>query len=114
MSENLASALSYLFLPAIVFLVMEPYNRNRTIRFHAFQGLFLGLAWFAVWILFSILSGILAFIPVFGWIVIALGFPVLMLVQFALLIYCAWKAYNHQPVVLPVIGPMAQQQAAQA
>src|SRR4051812_589844 len=44
LDENIAGALSYFFIPAIIFLIIEPYNRNRTIRFHAFQGLGLALA----------------------------------------------------------------------
>ena len=44
LDQKIAGLLSYLFIPAIIFLVMEPYNRNPFIRFHAFQGLFLGLA----------------------------------------------------------------------
>jgi len=27
-------------IPAIIFLVMEPYNKNKFVRFHAFQSLF--------------------------------------------------------------------------
>src|SRR5256885_1837048 len=57
LDQKIAGLLSYLFIPAIIFLVMEPYNRNPFIRFHAFQGLFLGLA--------SILGRyVLFFIPV--------------------------------------------------
>ena len=40
LDQNVAGLLSYVFIPAIIFLAMEPYNRNPFIRFHAFQGLF--------------------------------------------------------------------------
>src|ERR1700674_1198188 len=46
MDENVAAALCYLVgvLTGVLFLVLEPYNRNKVIRFHAFQSIF---AWIA-------------------------------------------------------------------
>jgi hypothetical protein len=37
--NNVASALCYLlgFITGIIFLALSPYNRDKTIRFHAFQ-----------------------------------------------------------------------------
>ena len=45
MADNVASALAYVpVLGPLVFLLMEPYNKNKGIRFHAWQSLFvLGL-----------------------------------------------------------------------
>src|SRR5690242_12854170 len=38
LAENIAGALAYFTLiPAIVFLVREPYRRNRFVRFHSVQ-----------------------------------------------------------------------------
>src|SRR5271165_2505039 len=47
MSDNMAGALCYLFgfITGILFLVLAPYNQNREIRFHAFQSIFLNIAW---------------------------------------------------------------------
>src|SRR5690242_13181818 len=41
--ENGASALCYVlgFITGIIFLVLDPYNKNRNVRFHAFQSIFL-------------------------------------------------------------------------
>ena len=38
MTDNVASALCYVLglITGILFLVLPPYNRNRSIRFHAF------------------------------------------------------------------------------
>src|SRR5580698_3895336 len=46
MADNAASALCYVlgFITGILFLVLEPYNKNRTVRFHAFQSIFLNIA----------------------------------------------------------------------
>src|SRR5579864_5589044 len=64
MTDNVAGMLAYFtIIPAIIFLVIEPYNRNRFIRFHAFQCLFFAGAWIALWIALSIF----AHIPILGW-----------------------------------------------
>lgn len=111
MTDNVAAALCYITIIGIVFLFIEPYNRNRTIRFHAFQSIFFAVATVVVWIAATILSIALAPIPVIGFIfgfllhlVIGLG----ILVVWVMLLY---KAYNNEQFMLPVIGPMAQKQA---
>src|SRR5260370_1287162 len=65
LDENMACALCYLLglLTGILFLVLEPYNKNRLIRFHAFQSIFLNVAWIAVYIALSIVSFVLFPIP---------------------------------------------------
>src|ERR1700731_1582662 len=52
MTDNMAGALCYLFgfITGILFLVLAPYNQNRNIRFHAFQSIFLNVAWVVLWI----------------------------------------------------------------
>jgi len=41
MADNVAGMLAYVtIIPSIIFLVMEPYNKNRFVRFHSFQNLF--------------------------------------------------------------------------
>lgn len=38
LTDNVAGMLAYVtIIPAIIFLIMEPYNRSRFVRFHAFQ-----------------------------------------------------------------------------
>ena len=42
MADNVAGMMAYItIIPAIIFLVTEPYNKNRFVRFHSFQNLFL-------------------------------------------------------------------------
>ena len=106
LTDNVAGALAYLFIPAIVFLVLEPYNRNRFIRFHSFQCLFVCAALFAVGIGLSILT----FIPFLGLITIPLHF-LLGIGSLVLWIILLLKAYQGQMFKLPVIGDMAEQQA---
>src|SRR5919109_145098 len=57
MSDNVAGLLAYVtIIPAIIFLVIEPYNKNRFIRFHSFQCIFFCVALFALGIALSVLT----------------------------------------------------------
>jgi uncharacterized membrane protein len=101
LQDNVAGMLAYFtIIPAIIFLVLEPYNRNKFIRFHAFQCLFFAAAIFAI-------SIVLNFIPF-------LGLLVSMLINlgcFIVWILLVVKAYQGQKFKLPVIGDLAEQQA---
>ena len=101
LSANVAGLLSYLlFIPAIIFLVMEPYNKDKLIRFHSFQAIFLGVA--------SIIGHfILTVIPIIGWVLL----PFFSLFILVIAVVAAVKAFQGNKWVLPVIGPMAQKQA---
>src|SRR5262245_11850482 len=66
LSDTAAGAIAYITpIPAIVFLLLEPYNRKPFVRFHAFQSLFFYAAWVVVKI-------ILMMIPIVGWILLPL------------------------------------------
>jgi uncharacterized membrane protein len=112
MTDNMAAALCYLLtiLTGILFLVLEPYNKNKTIRFHAFQSIFFGVALIAVDIVLSILSSIIVHIPFFGWLIILL-WPIFGLACLALWVFLMYKAYNNEKFKLPVIGDLAEKQA---
>jgi uncharacterized membrane protein len=114
MEENLVSALCYLvgWITGVIFLVLAPYNQNRTIRFHAFQSIFLNVAIIPVWIALGIISVILRFIPVLGVMVTMLIWPLFGLGYLCLWIFLMYKAYNKEKFVLPLIGPLAEKQAA--
>ena len=101
LTDNVAGALAYVtFIPAIVFLVMEPYNKNKFVRFHSFQCLFFTLACF-------VLGIVLMFIPLLGPIIGLL----LWLGEFVLWLVLVLKAYQGQKFKLPGIGDIAEQQA---
>ena len=102
LSENAAAAIAYLtVIPAIVFLVMEPYNRMRLVRFHAWQCIGLCVLSVAVRMLFLLLH--FAF-----WIV----YPLISVAFFAAWIICIIKASQGQYFKLPGIGDFAEQRAA--
>src|ERR1051325_10187817 len=89
MSDNVASALCYVLglITGIIFLVIAPYNQNRTVRFHAFQSIFMHVGLIAVAIalniVFSIIFRIISVFALLG----AVIFPVLGLACFILWLY---------------------------
>jgi uncharacterized membrane protein len=113
MEENVASTLCYLFglLTGVLFLVLPPYNQNKTIRFHAFQSIFLHVTVIALFIVLGILMAIMRVIPVLGPLLVAIMYPILGFGAFLLFIFLMYKAYNKEKFVLPIIGPLAEKQA---
>jgi uncharacterized membrane protein len=107
MADNVASALCYLvtFITGIVFLVLEPYNKNPVVRFHAFQSIFLGVAWIVIAfglnrVLFMLGLWSMFFLST----LVGLAFFILWLIMLI-------QTYQGKTIVLPLIGPIAQQQA---
>jgi uncharacterized membrane protein len=116
LDENLASALCYLlgFVTGILFLVWEPYSRNRVIRFHALQSIFLNVVFVATVSALMILMRTLQIIPFFGAILGLLLIPVTGLACLGfvgLSLASMYKTYNRQRWVLPLIGELAEKQA---
>lgn len=111
LTDNAAAALCYVltFITGILFLVLEPYNKNRNIRFHAFQAIFLGVGWIALWIVIGILFTMLGSIGFFfGYFALR---SLIGLCFFILWIYLIVMAYQGKKIVLPIIGPLAEKQA---
>ena len=100
LSDNAAGALAYVtIIPAIIFLVVAPYNTKPFVKFHAWQSIFLGIAAFAI--------GIINVIPILGQIIFLIG----MLVLFIAWIICILKASKGERFKLPLIGALAEKQA---
>jgi uncharacterized membrane protein len=109
MDENVAAALCYIPIIGLIFLLIEPYNKNKTIKFHAMQSLFYCVAWIAVGIVLGIFSGIMLGVGMFGfWLLIN---RLVELALFVGLVIMAVKAYQGSRFVMPIIGPIAEKQA---
>jgi len=107
LTDNVAGMLAYFtIIPAIVFLVLEPFNRKPFVRFHSFQCIFFAVGWTVLWIVLSIIGHI----PVLGWATIFL-WPLISLAGLVIWIVLVLKAYQGQMFKLPVIGDMAAKQA---
>lgn len=99
LTDNVAGLLAYLFIPAIIFLVVEPYNKNKFIRFHSWQSIAYELTWIVV-------SFVMGFIP-FLWLLM----PIIGLAFFIGWIVLAIKAYQGAMFKLPILGDFAEKQA---
>ncbi len=109
LEENIAAVIAYItVVPAVVFLYLDPFKRNRFVRFHAWQHLLL----FGVAIVGAIAASIL-------WMLLQLmPFMRVLVFPFTGLIGLAWffvwlllvvKAYHHQLFKLPYIGDLAEE-----
>ncbi|MGA2168889.1 MAG: hypothetical protein ABSG62_11805 [Terracidiphilus sp.] len=100
LSDNAAGALAYVtIIPAIIFLIVEPYNKSSYIRFHSWQSIFLGIAAFAI--------SFINIIPILGQIIFLIG----MLVLFVAWLIVLLKALKGERYKLPFIGNLAEKQA---
>ncbi len=119
-SDNAAGAIAYLtFVPAIVLLVLAPYNANPYVRLHAWQSIFLNVAAFVVYVALSIVlvlsamairvSGVFmsSGIVIFG----SLVFWAQVLGWFLVWVWCLISALNGKRLKLPVIGAYAERLA---
>jgi len=106
LSPNAAAALSYItFIPAVLFLILEPYNKTPLVRFHSFQSIGLFLAWCIVYYAARILM-----FP-FGFILFSMLLGLLDLGFFIVWLICVLNAVKGAYFKLPIIGDFALKQA---
>ena len=100
LSDSAAGAIAYItIIPAIIFLILEPYSRRPFVRFHAMQCLGLAVVCFALQLLHVI--------PILGTIVALLG----GFVMFVLWLICLVNAAQGKIFKAPIIGDFAAKQA---
>jgi uncharacterized membrane protein len=111
LSENAAAAIAYLtIIPAVIFLVLEPYNKMPLVRFHSWQSIGLGVMAFLIQMVVTIMEIAVHFIPgivfLFGLVHLAIGAGLFLVWLFIIL-----KAAKGEWYKLPVIGDFAEKQA---
>ncbi len=109
LTTNQISSLIYVLpiLGGILGLVIEPYNRDRLIRFHAWQSLLFTGAWI---VLSRVVLPILGYTFLPGFLVALLGMAV-WLGMFGGWIYLIVQTWQGIKFRLPVLGDVAEQQA---
>jgi uncharacterized membrane protein len=107
MTDNVAAALSYIWIVGLVFLLIEPYNKNRFVRFHAFQSVFYAAAWLVLWYGMHIVFSIMPFL---GLLILPLYF-LIGIGGFVYWLFLAFKAYGNERYKIPIIGDIAEKQA---
>jgi uncharacterized membrane protein len=108
LSDNAAGGLAYLtIIPAIVFLIIEPFKRSSYVRFHAWQSILFFVAWALIDILIGLVQNL---VPS----TVFLTLTVMQLVGLA--VFVVWifvfvSAFNGKRIKLPIIGEVAEKQA---
>ena len=108
LSDNAAGGLSYItIIPAILFLVVEPYKKSAFVRFHAWQSIFFYVAWAVAHILVQVVQNLVPtviFLTLTLWQLVDLAFFVVLVIVFV-------SAFNGKRFMLPLIGGLAEKQA---
>ena len=100
MNEKTAGWFAYVLsiISAVILLATE--KDNKTVRTHAWQSLFLGCAYVAVYIVLLILAGIIGWRL---WFLFSILYYLLWISWVVLTIICIVKALNNDMFKLPVI-----------
>lgn len=111
--ESIAAGLAYLtFVPAIIFLVARPYNRNLFLRFHSVQSLlYCAATMFAATVL-RLLGFLLGMIPTAGPLMVAILYVLGIFAAIILWAVLFVKALQAEQFKLPVLGEFAEKYAA--
>lgn len=112
LTSNIAAALAYVLglVTGIIFLVLEPYKRDRFVRFHAMQSILFCVAAIAFSIAWSILVNIL--VNISAWAAVALT-PIGLLISlgfFLFWLFLMYQAYSQREFRIPFIGALAEKQ----
>jgi uncharacterized membrane protein len=119
MAPNIAAMLTYIplcfigLVCAILFgFILDPYKKDRFVRFHAWQSLAVHGAFFALsigWFIFSaVVTAIIHFFAI-------ITFPISILISagaLVLMVILMIKAYGNESFKVPVIGDWADKKAS--
>jgi uncharacterized membrane protein len=110
-----ASLLCYIpwvgWIAAIVVLASDRFRTDANVRFHAFQGLYIFVAWLMVeWVVspFLLASGFLIGLPFHR-----LGSNLLQLAVFAAWVFMLIKVSHDENYKLPIIGDLAERSVSE-
>jgi uncharacterized membrane protein len=108
LSDNAIGAIAYITcIPAIVFLVMPPYNASPFVRFHSWQSIFLDVAAFVFWVVMVFTTVTMFFLP-HAILVISRS---IWLAWILVWILCVVNTLNGKRFKLPLVGGLAEKQA---
>ena len=111
LSNDAVAAISYItFIPATIFLVLDPYKRVPYIRFHAWQSIGFSVIAFLLHIILTVIQISLHFIPG-TFIVFSLIHTLISLALFLVWLFLILKASRGEWFKLPVAGDFALKQS---
>ena len=107
LAPNVAGALAYLLGPVSGLALLLLERENRFVRFHAAQSVAVGIVMILLGVALSILGGLLAAVPVLGWVIALLVSMGVAFVSFFLWLYLMWQAFQWRSWRAPVAGALA-------
>jgi uncharacterized membrane protein len=113
LTDEVAGGLAYFtFIPAIIFLVVAPYNQKASIRFHCWQSIALTAVAIVIDIALMIFQGIAMFIlPWWMHSIFALLWFLIGIALFILWLLPMINAFQGKRFKLPIIGDFCEKQA---
>lgn len=113
--ENIAGAVAYFtFVPAIIFVLVDPYRKNRFVRFHAVQCLVVWLAGIVVALALRLLGMAVFLIPILGPLLVVIVDAAVILAALLLWLVLIIKALQGEMFGIPWIGAIARQHSGPA
>jgi uncharacterized membrane protein len=110
--RTIAGALAYFtFIPAIVFLTLDPYRRDRFVRFHSIQCLLLWLTGLVIGLAIRLLALVLFMIPVVGVLLVSIISVLAGLAAFFVWLVVMVKTLQGQAFKLGILGELAEHYA---
>ncbi len=108
---SIAGVLCYLCFPitSLIFLLIE--KEDKEIRFHAWQGVSLGVCFYVALLTLQIFETIMGAIASVLGVIIGFFLPILWLATIAVWIMCLIKAYQGERWKIPILGDFAAKQA---
>jgi uncharacterized membrane protein/ribosomal protein L40E len=110
--ENIIGALAYItFVPAILFLLRNPYRRNRFVRFHSVQCLVLWLIGIVLGLALRLIGMLVFLIPVLGPLLVVILTVVFILAAGLLWFVLIIKALQGETFMVLWVGDVSSQYA---
>lgn len=93
------------FITGIIFLYLEPYNRDEYVRFHARQSIGYSVFWFAVEIVFSVFIAVL---PHPLGVLLSVILDIINIVLAIFWVYLMYKAYVGERYRIPELADIIE------
>ena len=111
--SNLMAAACYIsqiIIPIVVPLILFFMKKDdKLVRFHALQSMLFTVVMLVVFLVLFILGTIIGIVTLgIGFILMALGFPLIGLAVFVYMLYVTYKAYKGEYYKIPMIGNFAE------
>lgn len=108
-SENrLLAALGYPIWIVALIAVVTDVKKDPFMRYHGWQALFWGIAWFVLWVGLTVVGIVLSVVPFLGLVISFLASTVLVLAWLVLSVLYAVRAYRGERFEIPVVTQYAR------